>query len=42
MHTGNVLLEFGLDIQSQTEVRIRKAKNPIGTPGGHFESNICP
>ena len=40
IYTSNVLLKFGLDIQSQTKVRVRKLKIPIWTPGGHFESNI--
>ena len=41
IHTSNVLLKFGLDIQSQTEVRVRKPKNPRWLPGGHFESDIA-
>ena len=41
IHTSNVLLKFGLDIQSQTEVRVRKPKNPRWPPGGHFESDIA-
>ena len=32
-----VLLKFGVDIQSHTEFKIRKPKNPIWLPGGHFE-----
>ena len=35
-----VLLKFGVDIQSQTKVRVWKPKNPIWPPGGHFESYI--
>ena len=35
-----VLLKFGVDIQSQTEVRVWKPKNPIWPPGGHFESDV--
>ena len=38
---SNVLLKFGLDIKSQTEVRVRKPKNPRWPPGGHFESDIA-
>ena len=41
IHTSNLLLKFGLHIQSQTKVRIRKLKNPIWPPGGHFESDIA-
>ena len=41
IHTSNVLLKFGLDIQSQTEVRVRKPKNPRWPPGGHFEIDIA-
>ena len=33
--------KFGVDIQSQTKVRVRKPKNPIWLPGGHFEINIA-
>ena len=40
MHTSNLLLKFGLDIQSQTEIRIQKLKNPIWLPGWHSESDI--
>ena len=40
IHTSNLLLKFGLDIQRQTKVRIRKLKNPIWPPGGHFENDI--
>ena len=36
-----VPLKFGIDIQSQTKVRVRKPKNPIWPPGGHFESDIA-
>ena len=28
-HMGNVLLKFGFDIQSQTEVRVQNLKNPV-------------
>ena len=43
IHTSNVLLKFGLYIQSQTEVRVRKLKNPLWSPGGHFDrwKSIC-
>ena len=34
-----VLLKFEVDIESQTKVRVRKPKNPIWPPGGHFESH---
>ena len=40
IHTENVLQMFGFEIQSQTEVRVQKPKNPIWPPGGHFESEI--
>ena len=36
-----VPLKFGVDIQSQTKVRVRKPKNPIWLPGGHFESDVA-
>ena len=35
-----VVLKFGVDIQSQTKVRVSKPKNPIWPPGGHFESDV--
>ena len=35
-----VPLKFGVDIQSQTKVRVWKPKYPIWPPGGHFESDI--
>ena len=35
-----MLLKFGVDIQSQTKVRVWKPKNPIWPPGGHFESDV--
>ena len=35
-----VPLKFGVDIQSQIKVRVRKPKNPIWPPGSHFESDI--
>ena len=38
IHTSNVLLKFGLDIQSQT-IGVQKPKNPICPPGSHFESD---
>ena len=39
IQTSNVLLKLGLCIQSKTEVRVRKPKNPRWSPGGHFESD---
>ena len=36
-----VLLKFGVDIQSQSKVRVWKPKNPIWPPGGHFESDVA-
>ena len=36
-----VLLKFGVDIQSQTQVKVWKPKNPIWPPGGHFESDVA-
>ena len=36
-----VPLKFEVDIQSQSIVRVRKPKNPIWPPGGHFESDIA-
>ena len=35
-----VWLKFKVDIQSQSKVRVRKPKNPIWPPGGHFESDV--
>ena len=35
-----VQLKFGVDIQSQTKVRVWKPKNPIWPPGGHFERDV--
>ena len=40
IHAGNVLQKFGFEIQNQSEVRVRKPKNLIWPPGGHFESDI--
>ena len=34
-------LKFGVDIQSQTKVRVWKPKNPIWPPGSHFESDVA-
>ena len=36
-----VPLKFEVDIQSQSKVRVRKPKNPIWPPGGHFGSDIA-
>ena len=36
IHAGNVLQMFVLEIQSQTEVRVRKPKNPKWPPGGQM------
>ena len=36
-----VPLKFGVDIQSQTQVRVWKPKNPIWSPGSHFESDVA-
>ena len=36
-----VPLKFDVDIQSQSKVRVRKPKNPIWLPGGHFESDVA-
>ena len=33
--------KFEVDIQSQSKVRVRKPKNPIWPPGGHFESDVA-
>ena len=41
MYISIVLLKFEVDIQSQSKVRVRKPKNPIWPPGGHFESDIA-
>ena len=36
-----VPIKFGVDIQSQTKVRVWKPKNPIWPPGGHFENDLA-
>ena len=36
-----VLLKCGVDIQSQSKVRVRTPKYPIWPPGGHFESDVA-
>ena len=41
IHTGNVLLKFGFYVQSQTEIRVRKMKNPTRPQGGHFKRDIA-
>ena len=41
IYTSIVPLKFGVDIQSQTKVRVWKPKNPIWPPGGHFESDVA-
>ena len=41
IYTSILLLKLGVDIQSQTEVRVRKPKNPIWPPGGHFETDVA-
>ena len=41
IYTSILLLKLGVDTQSQTEVRVRKPKNPIWPPGGHFETDVA-
>ena len=41
IHISIVPLKFGVDIQSLTKVRVRKPKNPIWLPVGHFEINVA-
>ena len=41
IYVSIVPLKFGVDIQSQTKVRVRKPKNLIWPPGGHFESDVA-
>ena len=41
IHTSNVLLKFGIDIQGQTKFRVRKPTNLIWPPDRHFESDIA-
>ena len=36
-----VPLKFGVDIQSQSKVRVWKPKNLIWPPGGHFDSDVA-
>ena len=36
-----VPLKFGVDILSQTIVRVWKPKNQIWPPGSHFESDLA-
>ena len=38
-HISIVPLKFGVDIHSQTNIRVWKPKIPIWPPGGHFESD---
>ena len=40
IYISTVPLKFGVDIQIQTKVRVRKPKNPIWPPGDHFEINV--
>ena len=40
IHTGDVPVKFGLNIQSHTKVRVWKPKIPIWLPGSHFESDV--
>ena len=35
-----LVLKFRVDVESQSKVRVRKSKNPIWPPGGHFESHV--
>ena len=37
IYTSIVPLKFGVDIQSQTKVRVWEQKNPIWPPGGHLK-----
>ena len=41
IHTSDVPVKCGLDIQIQTKIRFRKPQNSIWLPGGHFESDIA-
>ena len=41
IYISTVPLKFGVDIHSQTKVRVWKPKNPIWPPGGHFEINVA-
>ena len=41
IHTGNVLLNFRYDIQSQTKVSPETIKKPIWPAGGRFESDVA-
>ena len=41
IYVSTVPLKFEVDIQSQSEVRVCKPKNPIWPPGGHFESDVA-
>ena len=36
IHIRTVPLKFGVDIESQSKVRVWKPKSPIWPPGGHF------
>ena len=40
IYTSIVLLNFGVDIRSQTKGRVREPKNPKWPPGSHFGSDI--
>ena len=41
MDTNDVAMKFGLDIQSQTKVKVRKPKNSRWPPGSPFEGDIA-
>ena len=41
IYISTVPLSLGVDIQSQTKVRVCKPRNAIWLPGGHFESDIA-
>ena len=41
IHISIVPLKLGVDIHSQTNIRVWKPKIPIWPPGGHFESDIA-
>ena len=41
IYISTLPLKFGVDIQSQTKVRVWKQKNPTWLPDGHFEIYVA-
>ena len=41
IYISTLPLRFGVDIQSHIKVGVRKQKNPIWPPVGHYEINVA-